>query len=253
MKKEFALTVNKMAKHFDGVHALDDLSLEFPTGEIIGLVGPNGSGKSTLVNVLTGIVNFDEGYLTVDGSKKIKKIQAYEIADYGITRTFQDSRLFEQMTVLDNILVVITKRGVISSLFETHKDFHLAHAYKILERVGLIEKKDELAHDLSYGQRKLLEIGRALAMKNGTGEHAEIFLLDEPFAGLFPEMRKVVSEIILEMKQAGHTVLLIEHSMEIIRDLCDYLFVLDSGQLLAEGEPDAVLARKSVVEAYLGE
>ncbi len=252
-KEEFALRIYKVSKHYYGVRALDGLTLDLPRGKIIGLVGPNGSGKSTLVNVLTGMTKMDGGTLTIDGSDELKNIKPNEVADYGITRTFQDVRLFEQITVLDNILVVMTKRSVFGSMFETHKKFHLTKALEVLKRVGLFEKKDEMAESLSYGQRKLLEIGRVLAMKNGANEHADIYLFDEPFAGLFPEMCKVVSDILRETRAAGNTVVLIEHSMDIIRDLCDYLFVLDSGKLLAEGTPDQVLAQKDVIEAYLGE
>lgn len=251
--EKIALTTHKIAKHFNGVHAVDDLSITFTKGKITGLVGPNGSGKSTLINLLTGLISLDEGFVMVDGSGKIFKLKPNEVADLGITRTFQDVKLFEQMTVLDNILVVMTKRNVVSALFEKHKYFHIARAIEVLERVGLKEKKDELANTLSYGQRKLLEIGRVLAMIKGSGENCDIFLFDEPYAGLFSEMRDAVTNILQEIRQSGKTVVLIEHNMEIIRQTCDYLYVLDSGKLLAEGEPEKVLNNKEVVSAYLGE
>ncbi|MCX6716981.1 MAG: hypothetical protein NTV72_03585 [Candidatus Taylorbacteria bacterium] len=119
--------------------------------------------------------------------------------------------------------------------------------------MNLWEKRDELAVNLSYGQRKLLEIGRVMAMLNGSGEEGEIFFFDEPFAGMFPEMIKIVSGVIKELRDKGKTVILIEHNMELIRELCDHLIVLDSGKLLAEGKPSAVLAMPAVMEAYLGE
>jgi ABC-type branched-subunit amino acid transport system ATPase component len=246
------LQTKKISKHFNGVKAADDLSVSFESGKITGLIGPNGSGKSTLLNLLSGLMAFDQGLVIVGGVEELKKIKPHEVADLGITRTFQEVRLFEQMPVLDNILVVITKRTVGEALFEKHKKFHLDKAEEVLKKVGLLEKKNDLAKNLSYGQRKLLEIARVLAMCSGDGAEGEIFLFDEPFAGLFPEMRKIVSEILKDLRQKGKTVVLIEHNMEIIRELCDHVFVLDSGKLLAEGAPDHVLAQKEVIEAYLG-
>lgn len=247
------LETKKITKHFDGVYAVDSLSITFEKGVITGLIGPNGSGKSTLINLLTGVIPFDGGTIVVAQAETLDKLRTHEVADFGITRTFQDVRLFEQMPVLDNVLVVLTKRNVAGALFEKHKKFHLEKAEEVLKKVGLWEKRNELAKNLSYGQRKLLEIGRIMAMLNGEGEEGEIFFFDEPFAGLFPEMRKIVSNIILELKQRGKTVILVEHNMDIIRELCDHVYVLDSGKLLASGTPESVLSQKSVIEAYLGE
>lgn len=247
------LETKKIVKHFGGVYAVDGLSISFENGKITGLVGPNGSGKSTLINLLTGVIQIDGGSVVVGSSVEVSRLLPHEVVDYGITRTFQDIRLFEQMKVLDNILVVLTKRNVLSSLFEKHKKFHLDRAEEVLKKVGLWEKRSELAKNLSYGQRKLLEIGRALAMSNGFGDDSDIFFFDEPFAGLFPEMRKIVISVIRDLKQKGKTIILVEHSMDIIRELCDHLFVLDSGKLLALGKPNEVLSKKEVIEAYLGE
>lgn len=247
------LSAKNLEKHFDGVKAVDNLSLQFEPGKITGLIGPNGSGKSTLINTITGIHKIDGGYIVVGEKTALHKINSYDIASYEMTRTFQDVRLFEQMTVLDNILVVLTERNVGEALFEKHKKFHLEKAEEVLKRVDLLEKRNELAHNLSYGQRKLLEIARVLAMIHSPTGGSEIFFFDEPFAGLFPEMIKIVESVILELKEKGKTVVLIEHNMEIIRRLSDYIFVLDAGKLLAEGKPEEVLARKDVIEAYLGE
>jgi len=216
------------------------------------VVGPNGSGKSTLVNTLTGLIPLDAGEIIIN-SATLTKINPHQVPFYGMTRTFQDVRLFEQMPVLDNILVVLTERSIWSAMFERHTTFHLERVEEVLKRVGLWEKRHELAHNLSYGQRKLLEIARVLAMSHsGTGD-LSVILFDEPFAGLFPEMVKTVSSVIQELKAQGKAIILIEHNMELIRSLSDYLYVLDSGELLAEGKPDEVLARRDVVEAYLGE
>lgn len=253
MEKQIAVKLQNLKKHFNGVRAVDDLSIEIEKGKITGIVGPNGSGKTTLTNMLSGFIESDGGIIGINGFKS-DKIKPYNAPTFGITRTFQDVRLFEQMTVLDNILVVLTERGILSSLFEKHSDFHLGKAKEVLQRVELWEKKNELAHNLSYGQRKLLEIARILAMAHSTSSgQANIILFDEPFAGLFPKMREVVVSVIKELKQQGKTVVLIEHNMKLIRELCDHLFVLDSGKLLAEGKPDEILGKKEVVEAYLGE
>lgn len=246
------LKTKSITKHYSGVHAVDNLSISFESGKITGIIGPNGSGKSTLINLFSGIVPIDSGSVIFDNAEELGAIKTYEVADYGLTRTFQEVRLFEQIPVFDNILAVVTKRNVISSIFETHKKFHLDRAEAVLKRVGLWEKRNELAKNLSYGQRKLLEIARILAMTSGEGMEGEIFLFDEPFAGLFQEMREVVLGIMKELKEKGKTVILIEHNMEIIRNLCDHVFVLDSGKLLAQGTPEEVLSKKEVIEAYLG-
>ncbi len=240
------LGVKNLTKHFDGVAAVDNLSISIAKGKITGIIGPNGSGKTTLINILSGMLPIDGGAVVLDGIE-LKKIKPQEISIYGVTRTFQNVRLFEQMTVLDNILLVLTERNVFSALFEKHGPYHLKRSQEVLERVGLWEKRHQLAVNLSYGQRKLLEIARALAM------NAEVYLFDEPFAGLFPEMAKVVVAIIKELRQEKKTVLLIEHNMELIRELSDRIFVMDSGKLLSDGKPNEVLARREVIEAYLGE
>src|SRR3989344_8151076 len=240
------LETQNLTKHFDGVYAVDGLSVSFEKGAITGIVGPNGSGKSTLTRLLAGMFAFDSGTVALEGIN-LKKINSHDLPAYGLTRTFQEVRLFEQMTVLDNLLVTLTDRPVFSALFSKHNQLHLKQAQEILEKVGLWEKRHQLANNLSYGQRKLLEIGRVLAMD------AKIILLDEPFAGLFKEMIKVIVEIMQELKRQGKTLVLIEHNMELIRELCDYLYVMDEGKLLAEGKPDKVLEERKVIEAYLGE
>jgi len=184
-----------------------------------------------------------------------------DVASYGITRTFQEVRLFNQMPVLDNILVALTERNVFGALFERHTAFHMKRTEELLTKVGLWEKRRELAGNLSYGQRKLLEIARALAMaglthstdSTGSLRGCEIFLLDEPFAGLFPEMVKIIVGVIKELRGEGKTVILIEHNMDLIRELSDHVIVMDGGKLLAEGKPQKVLEESKVIEAYLGE
>lgn len=236
-----------MNKHFDGVKAVSNISAIFMPGTITGIVGPNGSGKSTLINLLTGMIPFDSGAIKIGEKSVMQKISAVHASELGITRTFQDVRLFEQMSVIDNLLLASAKKGIVDSLKEHEDSISKEEAEKLLERVGISKKRNEQASSLSYGQRKLLEIARALAA------NADIYFFDEPFAGLFPEMRNTVSGILKELRTHGKTVILVEHDMDLIRALCDRLYVMDSGELLAEGLPNQVLARKDVLEAYLGE
>ncbi len=241
------LETNNLEKHFSGVRALKGVTLAFEPGRVTAVVGPNGSGKTTLVNVLTGMTPITSGAIAFgDGAIERTKIQPHEVTDFGMTRTFQNVRLFEQMDVLENVLVALQSRGVFKSFFEFNLGAREARAEDLLKRVGLWEKRYENAENLSYGQRKLLEIARLLAMD------VSIYFFDEPFAGLSPAMRDTVSEIITELKNTGNTVVLIEHNMDIIRTLCDHCIVLDAGELLAQGAPDEVLARPEVIEAYLG-
>mgnify|MGYP003393124720 CR=1 FL=1 len=240
------LQTKNLIKSFGGVHAVDHLDISFEGGKITGLIGPNGSGKSTLINVLTGLLPIDGGTVIVSDSISLKSISREDVASYGITRTFQNVRLIGQLSVLDNILVVLTERNVWGAIFERHGKLHMDQAEDILKKVGLWDKREDLAENLSYGQRKLLEIARAVSMKSN------IYLFDEPFAGLFPEMIKIVSSILGELKSSGVSVVLVEHNMDLIRGLADYCFVLDSGKLIAEGTPDDVLRQQNVITAYLG-
>ena len=239
------LATKNLTKKFDGVKALDGVSLAFPAGKVIGLVGPNGSGKSTLINLLTGVLKSDGGEIGIDGVR-LGRFFAWDAATYGITRTFQEVRLFNQITVLDNLLLTLTERNVFAGLFEKHQAWHLEKAKELLEAVELWEKRNENAGDLSYGQRKLLEVLRAFAMD------AKILFLDEPFAGLSPRMIPVVKKLISELRAAGKTAVLVEHNLQLIRELCDHVFVLDSGVLIAEGRPEEVFARQKVIDAYIG-
>lgn len=240
------LETRHLTKTFGGVHAVDRVDVAFEAGKVTGLIGPNGSGKTTLINTLTGLLPIDGGAVVFSGDVTLRAIRPSEVATYGLTRTFQSVRLFGQMTVLDNILVVLTERNVAGALFEKHSKLHLDAAEDILKKVDLWEKRHEKAENLSYGQRKLLEIARAVSMK------AQVYLFDEPFAGLFTEMRKIVSTILEELRDSGAAVVLVEHDMDLIRHLADTCYVLDSGKVIAEGAPEAVLKRADVVDAYLG-
>lgn len=241
------LQLKNFAKHFGGVKAVSGVDCSIEAGKITGLIGPNGSGKSTLINLVTGIIPKDKGVLVISDAVHVEKIRPCDMREYKITRTFQNVRVFEQMSVLDNIMLALTHRSMWRTLFERNTKIYLDRAEDILKLIGIHEKRHEQALSLSYGQRKLLEIGRAIATD------ADIILFDEPYAGLFPEMIKKVSDILKKLREEGKAIVLVEHNMEIIRDLCDHLVVMDSGTVLAEGDPKTVLARRDVVEAYLGE
>ena len=241
----FALQTVDISKTFGVVRAVDELSIAIPRRGMTSVVGPNGSGKSTLVNLLSGVLPLDGGLVIIDGVG-LRVVKAHENPAHGITRTFQEVRLFEQISVWDNIMVVLTKRGIFPALMERMKPSYRERARTILQSVGLWEKRNDLAMNLSYGQRKLLEIGRAMVLDVNT------HLFDEPFAGLFPQMMERVKVIMKQMRDEGNTIIFISHNMEIVREMSDHLIVLDSGKLLAEGDVDEVLNRPEVIEAYLG-
>ena len=241
----FALETVDISKHFGSVKAVDRLSISIPKKGMTSIVGPNGSGKSTLINLLSGTLPLDDGMVIIDGAS-LKVVRAHETPGHGITRTFQEVRLFDQINVWDNILVVLTNRRLFPALMERAKLAHKERAESILRQVGMWEKRSALAMDLSYGQRKLLEIGRAMALDVST------YLFDEPFAGLFPQMLERVKDIMKHVRDQDHTIIFVSHNMEIVRELSDHIIVLDSGQLLTEGEVEDVLSRAEVIEAYLG-
>ena len=235
-----------LSKHFDAVRAVDELTVAIPKTGITSIVGPNGSGKSTFVNLLSGTLPIDGGIVIIDGVG-LRVVKAHESPQHGVTRTFQEVRLFDQISAWDNIMVVLTERRLLPSLLERVRPAHREKAERILKEVGMWEKREAMAGELSYGQRKLLEIGRAMAMD------AQTYLFDEPFAGLFPQMLERVKEIVIRMRDEGHTLIFISHNMDIVRELPDHLIVLDSGKLLTQGEVHDVLSRDEVIEAYLGE
>ena len=242
---DFALETRGISKHFGAVRAVDELSMAVRQGGITSVVGPNGSGKSTLVNLLSGTLPLDGGMVIIDGVG-LRVVRAYETPGHGLTRTFQEVRLFDQISVWDNLMVVLTERRLFPSLFERSRPDQKQLAERILRDVGMWDKRRALAMNLSYGQRKLLEIGRAIALD------VKIYLLDEPYAGLFPQMVERVKVIMKGMRERGNTLIFISHNMDIVRELSDRIMVLDSGKLLAEGEVEEVLSRQEVIDAYLG-
>lgn len=241
----YALEVVELAKSFGGIKAVNRLTFAVRRGGMTSIVGPNGSGKSTLINLLTGIYPFDAGAVIIDGVT-CKMIRPFDSRSHGVTRTFQEVRLFGQMTVLENLLLAVTNRTLYGSLFERTPYKYKRECRDVLKRVGLDSKEDALAMNLSFGQRKLLEIGRALVTDVRT------FLLDEPFSGLSVQMLSVVQRLLQELKADGRTVIFVSHNMDIVRELSDCVLVINNGSLMAEGAPDDVLSLSEVVEAYLG-
>ena len=243
--EDYSVETVDISKHFGAVRAVHELTVSIPRRGITSIVGPNGSGKSTFVNLLSGVLPLDGGMVILDGAS-LRVVHAHEVPTHGATRTFQEVRLFDQVSVWDNIMVVLTSRKLVPALLERTKQEHRDEAERILKLVGMWEKRDSLAMDLSYGQRKLLEIGRALALD------VQIYMFDEPFAGLFPRMLERVLSILKQMREDGYKIIFVSHNMDIVREMSDHLIVLDSGRLLGEGEADEVLGRQEVIEAYLG-
>ncbi len=245
----FGIQTIGLTKQFGGVKALDNVTLTIPIFGITTVVGPNGSGKSTLVNLLTGVLPYDQGVVKIE-TNSFEVIHAYETPGHGITRTFQEVRLFDQMTVWDNLMVVLTNRKLWASMIERSNGRkganHREKTEEILKKVGMWEKRDSMAEDLSYGQRTLLEIGRAMALE------VQVYILDEPFAGLFPQMLERVKDLLRELRASGRTVVFISHNTDIVRELSDQIIVLESGKFLMSGEVDKILNQPEVIRAYLG-
>ena len=252
--KKTILCIDKLSINFGGIKALQDVTVKIYDQEILGIVGPNGAGKTTFFNALTGIYNPDQGHVLLEGQDITNK-NTIQIVKKGIIRTFQNIRQFDNMTVLENILSAFHHRinySLWSVIFKTSSYSQEELRYNeevcnILKMFSMLELKHKLAKNLSYGQRKKLEIIRALAFR------PKILLLDEPAAGLNGKETFELQSFLKKIRKTFNlTMIVIEHDMSFVRSICDRLYVFNNGSVMTNGRPQDVLANKEVIKVYLG-
>lgn len=248
------LEVKNLTKNFGGLTAVGDVNIELGASELVGLIGPNGAGKTTLFNLLTGVYEPSEGTVSLDG-KILNGMPTYKIAAAGLSRTFQNIRLFKNLSVLDNVLIAMgtRKKSKILSSFFRLPDYYKQEADMKKEALDLLAifdldvKHDSLAKNLPYGEQRRLEIVRALATQ------PKILFLDEPAAGMNPQETAELTALIKQIQQQFNiTILLIEHDMSLVMNVTERIYVLEYGRLIAHGTPEEIKNNKRVIEAYLG-
>lgn len=241
------LNIRFLHKNFGGIKALDGASMKIDKGKITAIIGPNGSGKTTLYNAVMNLIKKDKGQVFLE-HKNITKLKDYKISKLGISRTFQQVRLFKNLTIKDHLDLAMNLKDerLISSVFCKEKD-RTKEIKEILKMVGFDKPLKTLGSDLSYGQRKLLDLAICLAKPH------KLLMLDEPVAGVNPKLRKEIKKIIKGLNKKGETILLIEHDMNFVMDLADWIFVMDEGKVIASGKPKEIQNNKKVLEAYLGD
>jgi len=248
------LDVKNLTKNFGGLTAVGDVTMHLDKGELVGLIGPNGAGKTTLFNLLTGVYEPSEGSVSLDGTLLNGK-KPYKIASLGLSRTFQNIRLFKDMTVLENVLVGMTNQNkpyLLASFLRLPKFYHSEaklrqKAMELLAIFDLDGDAETLAKNLPYGQQRRLEIVRALATE------PKILFLDEPAAGMNPQETAELTQLIRRIKEEFDiTIMLIEHDMSLVMEVTERIYVLEYGRLIAHGTPDEIKNNQRVIEAYLG-
>ncbi len=247
------LELSHISKSFGGLHVLHDVSLSVPEGSIYGLIGPNGAGKTTVFNLITGLLPPSGGTITFNGQSVLRRAP-HNITRMGIARTFQNIRLFKEMTLLENVVVGAYRHmnyGFASLLlglpgFREHEQRARERAHELLSWMRLDHKANDLADNLSYGEQRRLELARALATE------PKLLLLDEPVAGMNTGERAELMNEIFAIRDRGYTILMIEHDMRFVMGLCEEIAVLNFGKIIARGGPDAIRNNEQVIEAYLG-
>ncbi|MGS0740783.1 ABC transporter ATP-binding protein [Glaciimonas sp. GG7] len=247
------LQLNNLSKNFGGLQVLQDVNLTVPQGGIFGLIGPNGAGKTTVFNLITGLLRASGGNIAFDG-QDIGKVAPHKITERGIARTFQNIRVFKEMTLLENVVVGMHDHmdyGIVGLLLNLpgYRNIEAKareRALELLSWVRLDHKAHTLADSLSYGEQRKLEFARALATK------PKLLLLDEPVAGMNPSEKTELMREILNIKERGFSIFMIEHDMRFVMGLCDRIAVLNFGRIIAEGTPDQIKNNQEVIEAYLG-
>ncbi|MGE5249187.1 MAG: ABC transporter ATP-binding protein [Bacteroidota bacterium] len=239
------LMADQVTKSFGGIRAVDTCSMGVERGSITGLIGPNGSGKTTLFNIITGFYKADSGAILLENSP-IHGLKPNQVYHRGIGRTFQITRLFWRMTVLENMIVPVKQLGLRTLMSQGVKKHEEEKAMELLDMVGLAGYRDEEAGKLSFGQQKLVELAAVLM------SDPSMILLDEPAGGVNPVMIEKMMDLVEDLNQKGTTFLLVEHNMRLVMELCQHIIVLDHGQKIAEGGPSDIRNNALVLEAYLG-
>lgn len=248
------LEIKELTKNFGGLAAVSNVNMELGENQLVGLIGPNGAGKTTLFNLITGVYEPSEGDVLLN-NERLNGKKPYTIADLGLSRTFQNIRLFKDLTVMENVLIAMNsknKESFVSSVlrlpsFYKKEAMLEEEALRLLAIFGLEKKAQNLAKNLPYGEQRRLEIVRALAT------NPKILFLDEPAAGMNPQETADLTELIRKIQaEFKITILLIEHDMSLVMDVCERIYVLEYGRVLAEGTPEEIKGNPAVIKAYLG-